>query len=100
MATGSRVNRTAGIGFGTVYARDDDYFAPVTAHFGYNNVAQYDASAIDDPSKLIGGCTFEDPDKIVFIDELDEIDNVNVRMEETKKYRKYRDHQARDGMDG
>ena len=76
-----------GIGFGTVYARDDDYFAPVTAHFGYNNVAQYDASAIDDPSKLIGGCTFEDPDKIVFIDELDEIDNVNVRMEETKKYR-------------
>ena len=77
----------AGIGFGTVYERDDDYFAPVTGHFGYNNVAQYDPSAVNDPAKLIGGCTFEDPEKIVFIDELDEVDNVKVRMEETKKYR-------------
>ncbi|MDD3350813.1 MAG: D-ornithine 4,5-aminomutase subunit OraE [Eubacteriales bacterium] len=76
-----------GVAFGSVYQRDDDYFAPVTAHFGYNNVEQYDPSAVDDPAKLIGGCTFEDPDKIVFIDELDEVDNVRVRMEETKKYR-------------
>ncbi len=76
-----------GVAAGSVYARDDDYFAPVTAHFGYNNVAQYDPAAASDPASLIGGCTFEDPDKIVFIDELDEIDNVNVRMQETKKYR-------------
>ena len=75
-----------GIGFGYVYERDEDYFAPVTAHFGYNNVVQYGGNS-DNPSELIGGCTFEDPDKIVYIDELDEIDNVKVRMEETAKYR-------------
>ncbi len=77
----------AGVGNNSVYERDDDYFAPVTAHFGYNNVGQYDSAADDDPARLIGGCTFEDPDKIVYIDELDEVDNVNVRLEETKKYR-------------
>lgn len=77
-----------GVGAGTVYERDEDYFAPVTAHFGYNNVAQYDASAVEDPAKLIGGCTFEDPDKIIYIDELDENDNVNVRLKETEELRK------------
>jgi D-ornithine 4,5-aminomutase subunit beta len=76
-----------GVGHGTIYEKDDDYFAPVTAHFGYNNVAQYDPAAVADPSSLIGGCTLEDSDKIVYIDELDEMDNVNVRMEENKKYR-------------
>ena len=76
-----------GVGVGTVVEREPDYMAPVTAHFGYNNVAQYDESAIDNPSKLVGGCTFEDPDKIVYIDELDENDNVNVRLEETKELR-------------
>ena len=76
-----------GVGSNSVYERDDDYFAPVTAHFGYNNVAQYDPAAVNDPASLIGGCTFEDPDKIVYIDELDDADNVNVRLEETKKYR-------------
>ena len=76
-----------GVGAGDVFERDEDYFAPVTAHYGYNNVAQYDENAVDDPASLMGGCTFEDPDKIIFIDELDDVDNVNVRMEETKKYR-------------
>jgi D-ornithine 4,5-aminomutase subunit beta len=76
-----------GVGAGTVVERDKDYMAPVTAVFGYNNVAQYDESAVDNPSKLIGGCTFEDPDKIIYIDELDENDNVNVRLEETKELR-------------
>jgi len=75
-----------GIGYGYVYERDEDYFAPVTAHFGENNVAQYGGNP-ENPSELIGGCTFEDPDKIVYIDELDEVDNVKVRMEETAKYR-------------
>ena len=75
-----------GIGFGYVYERDEDYFAPVTAHYGYNNVEQYGGDP-KNPAALIGGCTFEDPDKIVFIDELDEVDNVKVRMEETAKYR-------------
>lgn len=75
-----------GIGYGFVYEREEDYMAPVTAHFGYNNVEQYGGNP-ENPSELIGGCTFEDPDKIVYIDELDEVDNVNVRMEETAKYR-------------
>jgi D-ornithine 4,5-aminomutase subunit beta len=73
-----------GVGEGTVYERDQDYMAPVTAHFGYNNLAQYGEEYVENPSKLIGGSTFEDPDKIIFIDELDESDNVNVRLEEVK----------------
>ncbi|HZJ98573.1 MAG TPA: D-ornithine 4,5-aminomutase subunit OraE, partial [Tissierellaceae bacterium] len=77
-----------GVGAGTVFERDKDYMAPVTAHFGYNNVAQYDESLVDDPSKLIGGGTFEDASKIIFIDELDETDNVHVRLEEVEELRK------------
>ncbi|MCF6460025.1 D-ornithine 4,5-aminomutase subunit OraE [Clostridium sp. Cult3] len=76
-----------GIGLGTIYEREEDYMAPVTAHFGYNNIAQYDESAVDNPSKLIGGSTFEYPDKIIYIDELDENDNVYLRLEETKELR-------------
>jgi D-ornithine 4,5-aminomutase subunit beta len=77
----------AGIGANSVYLRDADYMAPVTAHYGYNNVAQYDAAAVADPSLLIDGCTFEKPEKIQFIDELDDTDNANVRMDESEKYR-------------
>ena len=75
-----------GIGYGYIYERDEDYMAPVTAHFGQNNVKQYGGDP-KDPSALIGGCTLEDRSKIVYIDELDDVDNVNVRMEETSKYR-------------
>ncbi len=76
-----------GIGVGTVYDRADDYMAPVTAHFGYNNLAQYGDDAQKDPASLIKGGTFEKPEKIVFIDELDEVDNVKVRLEETRHLR-------------
>ena len=76
-----------GVGAGTVYLRDADYMAPVTAHFGYNNLGQYGKEAVRDPSSLIGGCTFENPEKIVFIDELDEEDNVNKRLEKTADLR-------------
>ncbi|MCK9443039.1 MAG: D-ornithine 4,5-aminomutase subunit OraE [Tissierellaceae bacterium] len=76
-----------GVGEGTIFERDEDYMAPVTAHFGYNNVAQYDEGLIHDPSALIGGSTLEKPEKIIFIDELDENDNVNVRLEEVKELR-------------
>ena len=76
-----------GIGAGTVYERDEDYFAPVTAHFGYNNITQYGLNENENPSKLIGGSTFEDRSKIIYIDELDDTDNVNIRMNETEKYR-------------
>ena len=76
-----------GVGEGTVYERDKDYMAPVTAHFGYNNVGQYDKNLENNPAGLIGGGTFEDADKIIFIDELDDIDNVNVRLEEVNHLR-------------
>jgi D-ornithine 4,5-aminomutase subunit beta len=75
-----------GIGANTVYERDEDYFAPVTAHFGYNNIEQYGLNQDESPSKLINGSTFEDRSKIQYIDELDQEDNVNVRLESTKKY--------------
>ena len=76
-----------GVGAGTVFKREPDYMAPVTAHYGYNNVAQYDPAAVENPASLIGGSTLEDPEKIVFIDELDDMDNVHQRMEETEVYR-------------
>ncbi len=72
-----------GAGEGTVVERDEDYMAPVTAHFGFNNLAAWGLEAEKNPSSLIGGCTFELPDKIIYIDELDEEDNVDRRMEAT-----------------
>ena len=62
-----------GVGYGFIFERDEDYMAPVTAHYGYNNVEQYGGDP-ENPSALIGGCTFEDRSKIVYIDELDEED--------------------------
>ena len=75
-----------GVGVGMIFERDEDYMAPVTAHYGYNNVAQYGGDP-ENPSALIGGCTFEDRSKIVFIDELDETDCVDRRLEAVAKYR-------------
>ncbi|MCL2204348.1 MAG: D-ornithine 4,5-aminomutase subunit OraE [Defluviitaleaceae bacterium] len=83
---GIRREMNGGIGAGSVVPREKDYFAPVTAHYGYNNVAQYDPGAENDPANLIGGCTLEDPEKIIYIDELDETDNVNERMKDLKPY--------------
>ncbi len=73
-----------GIGADTVYPRNCDYFAPVTAHFGLNHTNQYD---LNKPSSIISGCTFEDRDKIIYIDELDDSDNVYLRLKETEVYR-------------
>ena len=75
-----------GIGAGAIYKRDDDYFAPVTAHFGYNNVTQYDKTKIENPSDLINGSTLEKREKIQYIDELDN-DNVHERLKENEIYR-------------
>lgn len=74
-----------GVGYGYIFEREDDYMAPVTAHFGYNNVEQYGGNP-EDPAALIGGCTFEDRSKIVYIDELDEDDCVDRRLEKVEKY--------------
>lgn len=78
-------NPEGGVGYGYIFEREDDYMAPVTAHFGYNNVEQYGGDP-ENPSALIGGCTFEDRSKIVFIDELDEDDCVDRRLEKVEKY--------------
>ncbi|MDY0294842.1 MAG: OAM dimerization domain-containing protein, partial [Acholeplasmataceae bacterium] len=76
-----------GIGANTIIKRAKDYLAPVTAHYGYNNIEQYDKTFENDPAKLIGGSTFENADLIQYIDELDENDNVNHRLDDTEKYR-------------
>ena len=76
-----------GIGAGTIIKRHKKYLAPVTAHYGYNNVEQYNPSLKDNPSGLMGGCTFENPDLIQYIDELDPNDNVNTRLDENEVYR-------------
>ncbi|EQB87164.1 D-ornithine 4,5-aminomutase subunit beta [Clostridium punense] len=70
-----------GLAVDTVVPRDKDYFAPVCAHFGYNNVPEKYEHACD----AIKGCTFCDRTKIVYIDELDEEDNVIKRMEKVKE---------------
>ncbi|MDT8298237.1 MAG: D-ornithine 4,5-aminomutase subunit OraE, partial [Spirochaetaceae bacterium] len=76
-----------GVGAGTVIERDEDYMAPVTAHFGWNNLEPWGAEAVADPGSLIGGDTFSHPEKIVYVDELDEEDNVRRRMAETRHLR-------------
>lgn len=75
-----------GTGAGTVYERNEKYMAPVTAHFGYNNTSQYGVEP-KDASTLIDGSTFEKPEKIIYIDELDPNDNVNVRLDEKEEFR-------------
>jgi D-ornithine 4,5-aminomutase subunit beta len=71
-----------GIGYGWVFERDPEYFAPVSVHYGYNNIPKEFKKASD----AIGGDTFEDHSKIQYVDELDETDNVNTRLKEVDKY--------------
>ncbi|NLY36182.1 MAG: LuxR family transcriptional regulator, partial [Tissierellia bacterium] len=75
-----------GIGAGTVYERAENYMAPVTSHYGYNNTMQYGVDP-EKASELIGGCSFEDRSKIQYIDELDPVDNVETRLAEKEAYR-------------
>ncbi len=71
-----------GIGNDSLFLRADDYFAPVSVHFGNNRIpAQFECA-----SEAIGGDTFQDPSKIQFIDELDDYDNVQTRIAEKQKY--------------
>jgi D-ornithine 4,5-aminomutase subunit beta len=70
---------------GSVVRRDPDYMAPVCAHFGYNNLP---STTPEKACDLIGGCTLCDPDKIVYIDELDVEDNANTRLAKTAAERR------------
>jgi D-ornithine 4,5-aminomutase subunit beta len=71
-----------GVAAGTVYKRDIDYMAPVTAHFGNNHLPE----GILKPSDLIGGSTLERWEKIAYIDELDPEDNVTLRLKDSRQY--------------
>ena len=73
-----------GVGANTIVRRDPDYYAPVCDHFGDNHLPEGARKACDP----IGGCTLCDPDKIVYIDELDPEDTVHKRLERTFPYRK------------
>ena len=72
-----------GISVGTVIERDPDYLAPVCDHFGNNNLPD----GVDKACDLVGGCTLCDPEKIVYIDELDPEDSAHKRLERTREYR-------------
>lgn len=71
-----------GLAADTVFEKEEDYFAPVSAFFGYNHVPE----GLEKPSDAIGGDTLEIREKIVYIDELDPEDNVEKRLEENRKY--------------
>ncbi|MGB4588413.1 MAG: D-ornithine 4,5-aminomutase subunit OraE [Clostridiaceae bacterium] len=71
-----------GLGEGTVFKKDADYMAPVSGFFGSNFIPE----GVNTPSEIIHGDTFEKPEKIVYIDELDAEDNVNLRLLENRKY--------------
>jgi len=68
---------------GTVIERDPDYLAPVCDHFGNNNLP----NRVDKACDLIDGCTLCEPEKIVYIDELDPEDSAHKRLERTREYR-------------
>ena len=74
----------SGVGANTIVPRDPDYMAPVCAHFGDNHLP----AGLDKPCDPVGGCTLCDPEKIVYIDELDPEDSVDRRLEKTLPYRK------------
>ncbi|MHC1787665.1 MAG: D-ornithine 4,5-aminomutase subunit OraE [Christensenellales bacterium] len=85
-----------GIGAGTVIKRAQDYLAPVSAHYGFNNLAQYGAT---EAAALIGGCSLVRPEMIQYIDELDEEDNVHLRMAENEAFRQPGAKQLRPEME-
>ena len=64
----------------SIFEREQEYFAPVCAHFGYNNIPQ----GLNNVCDAIEGCTLCSHEKIKFIDELDENDNVYKRLERVK----------------
>ncbi len=96
-----------GVAAHTIVPRDPDYMAPVCAHFGDNHLpgvqdqesgtwnthhaprtTHHTPDSIGKPCDLIGGCTLCNPEKIVYIDELDPEDSVDRRLEKTLPYRK------------
>ncbi|KPL91592.1 D-ornithine 4,5-aminomutase subunit OraE [Levilinea saccharolytica] len=73
-----------GVGAGTIVERESDYYAPVCSHYGHNHLP----AGVERACDPIGGCTLCQPEKIVYIDELDPEDSCNARLAETLPYRK------------
>ena len=73
-----------GVAADSIVPRDPDYMAPVCSHFGENHLPD----GIENPCDPIDGCTLCNPDKIVYIDELDPEDSAEKRLAETYPYRK------------
>lgn len=73
----------AGVGADSIVPRDEDYLAPVCEHYGYNNLP----AGTEKPCLLIDGCTLCQPEKIIYIDELDETDNSTRRLAELAEHR-------------
>jgi D-ornithine 4,5-aminomutase subunit beta len=65
-----------GVAAGTIVKRHKNYGAPVCSHFG-ENIYQEENGHICD---RIDKCTLCNPEKIIYIDELDEEDNVEKRL--------------------
>ncbi len=72
-----------GVGANTIIERDKEYMAPVCDHFGYNKLPEGLKKACDP----IDECTLCNPEKIVYIDELDEEDNANQRLAKMQEHR-------------
>jgi D-ornithine 4,5-aminomutase subunit beta len=72
-----------GVAADSIVAREADYMAPVCAHFGENHLPE----GLEHDCDLIGGCTLCNPEKIVFIDEMDPEDSAPARLEKTLPYR-------------
>jgi D-ornithine 4,5-aminomutase subunit beta len=68
--------KNAGVGADTIVRREEDYFAPVCDHFGYNHIP-LEVKQICDP---VNGCSLCFPEKVAYVDELDDWDNVNRRL--------------------
>lgn len=78
-----------GVGADSIVERDEDYFAPVSCHFGNSTIPGWlTAKGITKPEDAIDGDTLSHPEKIVYIDELDPSDSVDTRLEKTLPYRK------------
>lgn len=85
MGDGITRQSDGGIGNNAIIKRHKKYLAPVLAHYGYNNTAQY--GEVESPDALIQGSTFTHPEWIQYIDELDLEDCVDKRLEESALYR-------------
>ncbi len=83
---GIKRDPAGGVASDSIVPREEDYYAPVCHHFGYNN-PPIDFGDHSSPCAPIDGCSLCRPEKIIYIDELDPEDNVEKRLEKSRQYR-------------